>query len=78
MAKGTRSFAGPYEQMDFAPYKYQEYPKAIRRPDPTDPDNPRKGSEIVVENEVEERELLGTVEENPEAETVNVGRRRGR
>lgn len=76
MSKGTRPFAGPYEQMDFPPYKYQEYPKAVRIPDPADPDNPRKGSEVVVENEVEERELVGAAEENPEAENVTVGRRR--
>lgn len=72
--KGTRDFKGPFENMEFPPYKYSEFPKAVRTE--TSPDNPRKFTEVIVHNESEEQELTGVAPEPGETETVT-RRRRG-
>lgn len=69
--KGTRTFAGVYELMEFPPYEYREYPKMITVGDET----------ITVNNKVEEDEALGNQAEEPADETASVnvevyGRRR--
>jgi len=58
---GTVPYAGVFASMDFPPYRYQEYPKAVKCPD---------GKEVVVDSQKAELDLVaswepGAVEVHP-------------